>query len=312
MGFLSSVFTAKRKRLIRGLSLLVPLVIFYFLFRNIARDWHELRHYAIDADYRLVFLSFVGFTLSNVYVIWVWTRILKKFSVSFDFATVFSIWTVSTLGKYIPGKGWQFLSIMLLGEKVGISLEVAGTTSILAQILMIVSGVIIAFPIALKYLNAVAFWAIVAAMLLILYPPILNRILLFIARKSGRKAVRVDISPPGVIAFAVLYALSWFLYGISFSLLVKSVGIGGSIVDLYLVRVYISSYLIGLFALFVPGGLGVREGIMAVLLSQTMDGNLASFLSVIARIVVTLSELSLTLVGFYILRRKKLLESLKK
>ncbi len=295
------------KNVLRFIFFLIPIVIFYFLIRNIARDWNELRSYAINANYWIVFLSLLIFTLANLFVIWIWTSILRKFSVTFDFPTVFAIWTVSTLGKYIPGKGWQFLSIMLLGEKLGIGLEVVGTTSILAQLLMIIAGLFIAFPIVIDYLNSPVFGVFVILLFLLLYPPILNKILLYVSRKTGRKVVRIEMGIWQILLFTLLYAASWFLYGVAFSLLVKSVGLSQGVFSLFLTRVYISSYLLGLFAIFVPGGLGVREGVMAVLLSQIMDANVASFISVAARIVVTLSELSLTLIGFCILRKKKLL-----
>jgi uncharacterized membrane protein YbhN (UPF0104 family) len=51
--------------------------------------------------------------------------------------------------------------------------------------------------------------------------------------------------------------------------------------------------LLGLIAIFAPGGLGVREGILVYFLSYVMPGPVAVVLSVLSRLWMTLIETGL-------------------
>jgi hypothetical protein len=294
----------KPKILILRISFaLIPLLILYFLFKNIISDWKEVKNYAVNTNYYLIMLSLLSFSLANSFMIWVWFQILKKFDIKVNFLTSLSIWSISSLGKYIPGKGWQFLGVMYLGEKLGINLEISGASSIMGQIITILTGVLIAFPLVEKYLNLWSLLILIPFILIFLYPPFLNRALLFLARKTGRKFYSFDIKIKEIIFFGLLYTLGWFIFGISFYFLIKSIEASWTFNIFYCTRIYIVSYLLGLFAIFVPGGIGVREGVMMILLKDTLPSYLASYISIIARIVVTIAELFLTLIGIYFLKR---------
>jgi uncharacterized membrane protein YbhN (UPF0104 family) len=58
-----------------------------------------------------------------------------------------------------------------------------------------------------------------------------------------------------------------------------------------IVATFGAAYLIGFLALFAPGGLGVREGIITLLLASYLPGGLPAAVAVAARLWTTAIEL---------------------
>jgi uncharacterized membrane protein YbhN (UPF0104 family) len=60
-----------------------------------------------------------------------------------------------------------------------------------------------------------------------------------------------------------------------------------------------------LIALFAPGGLGIREGVLVYLLSDLIPGSVAVILSVLTRIWMTVIEIALIGVVYLIAQFRK-------
>lgn len=83
---------------------------------------------------------------------------------------------------------------------------------------------------------------------------------------------------------AGFYVAAWVLFGASLSTL--GAGVGGESLNLgEASAVFAVSWLIGFVVIVVPGGLGIREGVMTLLLAPTMGPDLAATVAVLSRLM---------------------------
>ena len=216
-----------------------------------------------------------------------------------------SIFYLSALGRYIPGKVWQLVGLAYLSEGAGIESEVAITASLLSQSLSVVSGIVITAGILTMYMPLYVVVILVLITLFFLYPPVFNKLLNWVSMKVRKTPMELNISLFRIVALFLGYLLAWFFYGFSFYVLFEALEID---ITLYkAIEFFSSSYLLGLLAVFVPGGLGVREGILTILLKKIgVVSSMASFIALLERINITITEIVLGLFGLavFLLKRK--------
>ncbi len=292
-----------RRNLIRLLVLAIPITILYFLLRDIYRNWSQIESYAVNIRYGWLLISYLGFIIANLFMTGIWYVLLKKLKAPIGLGASIAIWSVSILGKYIPGKGWQFVSIVYISRKLGVSYSKSVTASVMGQILAVIAGMIVGFSVLRPYLPPVLLAVLLAGSLIFIFPDFLNRLLGFLGKISGKEIMNIDLTMKDTLTVTFLYLMGWLIFGVSYNFLILSIFPDWGFQVFYSTKVFVSSYLIGLFAIFVPGGLGVREGVMALLLGKTLQPHLASFISLLARLVVTVSEVTLTLYGVCFLKK---------
>ena len=300
------------KRVLKFLLLLIPVIIAYYLLKDIYKNWSLIKGYAVKTNYLYLALSYLSFVVANLFMTGIWFILLKKLKAVVTLPASISIWAVSTLGKYIPGKGWQFVGIVYIAKKLGINYDVSITASLMGQILTIIAGLVISFSIIKTHVAPVFVTIFIAFSLIFIYPKFLNMILDVLRKWTKKNIVHVDLTMRDTLFVTFLYLIGWLVFGLSFNLLLMSILPNWPLNILESAKVYVSSYLVGLFAIFVPGGLGIREGVMAYLLAKSTPGYMASFISVLARLVVTLAELTLTGFGLVYLHKRGISVFLKR
>jgi uncharacterized membrane protein YbhN (UPF0104 family) len=201
------------------------------------------------------------------------------------------IWTISNLGKYIPGKVWALSAMAVMSEARGVSPVVAAAASLLITVINTVVGFVVVAATGARVLDfpTAAIVAIaVAGMAVVLVPPALPKLGEIAGRVLGRELTIPHLAYPAVVAAAFATAAAWVGYGIAFRLFVAGVlGVAPGSIPLY-TAVFAGSYLVGFLALFAPGGVGVREAVMAAGLQR------AGFPTGPAYLVVVASRLWLT------------------
>ena len=205
------------------------------------------------------------------------------------------IWTISNLGRYVPGKVWAMGSMALMVQEHGISGVAAVGSSILIMLINTVAGFVVLAATGAPVLHVptagtVAIIAIGAGVLL---SPQLLPWLGGVAAKLTKREIAIPRLPHRAIWIAALIsAASWVVYGLAFRVLVGGVlGRAPGALGFY-VAVFTGSYLIGFLALIVPGGIGVREVVMGTALRQAgFTTGEAVLLVVASRVWLTILEI---------------------
>jgi uncharacterized membrane protein YbhN (UPF0104 family) len=109
-------------------------------------------------------------------------------------------------------------------------------------------------------------------------------------QRIGRDPVDIRLPFRRILLLFVIYIIAWVIYGSALWCLLRGVGLDAG-VYWEIVASFAAAYLIGFLALFAPGGIGVREGILTLLLTPYLGTGIAALVAVVARLWLTLIEL---------------------
>jgi len=297
----------KTKRiLIRSAQVIVILLIFYFLVKGVIANWDQVKGFDWKFDYPLLILSFVLQMAALFWLVQIWRWILRHTGSTVSYSGLFKVWFFANLGRYLPGKVWQFLGMVYMLEKRGVPPRNTFSTVVLAQTCSVMSGLLIAFAFlgvnlysqflsgnpGLIVVIAIFFLAVIA---LVSYPNLLRKVVNFGLGVLKREKISLDISSKDVIIYILCYSVSWLLFGLAFLVFIKAMAVASFAMYPSLTGAFAFSVNIGFLVLFVPGGIGVREGLLVLLLSTLFPAffpvPVATLISLLARLWVTVAEL---------------------
>lgn len=287
-----------KKSILTLLKITLTFIILYFLYRQVAHHWQEIRAYEWEIHWGYMILSvIVGigtfFVLSTV-----WLRIIAGFGHKLSMTKAFRIFYLSNLGRYIPGKIWQLFGILYLTQKEGIPPERAVASFIFSQMIGIPASLLV-FVLAAQIepkllvdqvaiLGDKSAYLITAAMVavslaIVLWPQKVFAIANVILRKLKRPQAVFTLDKKVALTIFVGYSVSWIMYGTAFWLFTRAVTDGAGCSLVAAVGAFIVAYQIGYLALFAPGGFGPRELILGVMLAPFL-GPIAPAVAIGARL----------------------------
>jgi hypothetical protein len=278
------------------------LLVLYFVVRQFASNWDEIRSTRIEWSIRTLPLVASALVTWLMYAVLIlsWRRFLLEWSQSIPVATAARIWAVSSLGKYIPGKVWAIAGMAVMAQRAGVAPWVATASALLMQALAVGTGVVVVaiagtagLELRYPWIEA-ALWGLAAAsaigVLLLVVPafwsPLMRRLSPTPVRAARATAVTLGIGAN---------LLAWAGYGFAFWLLAHGTL---PVVDLSIrasIGAFTASYLAGLLALLMPGGLVVREGFLVLMLQSSIGLVPATALAVASRLMLTLTELGIAI-----------------
>jgi glycosyltransferase 2 family protein len=286
-------------RRIRALQWILGLAIVGFAVRSLVRNWDDLRSQPLEWSIQ------PGWVILSAIVVWVmyalliaaWRRMLFAWGRGLDPWSAARIWTVSSLGKYLPGKVWAVAGMAVMAQQAGIGAGPATGSAVILQVLAIGTGAAVVGltgygTLKAAYPGAVMGLAVLLAVSagtigLLLWPALVNRVL----RMAGAEAGGMQ-PPAGAVAFGILAnALAWVGYGVALWMLGRGLLPGAGLDLLPAIAVFTASYLAGFLALFAPGGIGVREGVFILMLQGPIGIGAATALAIASRLLLTVTEL---------------------
>ena len=296
----------------RALSLLARLTlavaILYFILKTVLNNWAEVRSYSWDLNPLFLSLSFMVFLGGYIFLAWIWGRVLYYAGHPVSFGVAWDIYFVGNLARYIPGKVWTVALTAYMAERYGVPAVTAGTASVFAQAYSVISSLVIftlffifngtlLHGISLKWTAPI----FVLVLLIFLAPGNLERALNFLLARLGRKQSSMGLDTTGAIKITLLYFLSWLVFGAAFWFFVMAITHDRSLQPFFLTGVFVVSNVTGFLAVFTPGGLGVREGVMGLLLAGYVPAGVGILVAFLLRLVTTMVELCC--VAFVLIRK---------
>jgi len=287
-----------RKLAITSLKIVLTLIILYFLGRQVFRHWQDIRDFQWQVHIGYLLLSILAAQVGLVLFALAWRKIIGSFGHPVSAAEAFKISYLSNLGRYIPGKIWQFFGILYLTGKKGIPAESAGASFVLFQLFTIPASFLV-FVVAAQFapeilIDKVALLGersgyviagvmLLVCVLLVVYPnPVLGLANMILRRlKRPELAFRLDKS----IALQIFigYVFGWIAFGLGYWLMLMAVAPEVSPGPVAAIGIYAVAYQIGYLMLFAPGGFGPREVVMGTLLTPFM-GPIAPAVAIVARL----------------------------
>jgi hypothetical protein len=286
-------------RRIRAIQWLLGIAIVGFAVRSLVRNWDELRAQPLDwsVEPGWLVLSAVVVWLMYGLLIAAWRMMLAAWGRGLDFWSAARIWTVSNLGKYLPGKVWAVAGMAVMAQRAGVGAGPATGSAVILQVLAIGTGATVAILTGWSSLRAVYPGAESGLAALLAVSIMAAGVLLWPA--SVRRVVRMAVpdaaspAPPvGAVVFGIAAnTIAWLGYGVALWLLARGLLPGTGLGLLRAIAVFTASYLAGFLALFAPGGIGVREGVFILMLQGPIGIGAATALAIASRLLLTVTEL---------------------
>lgn len=296
--------------LIQGYVILIVGFVAYFLFGHF--DTLKSYLYRMNLAYLLVAYlpMFAYFILSGM----IWRSLQMSTESHEDNCSLFAWFTVymyGYFGKYVPGKVSLVLGRILFLERYGYSKKSIITASLYEQLLGLINSALISITLFLAsgkldadqlglQLELAAFFVACGLILVLspLFPCFLNMAMKLL--RHGDIDDSYFLPKKNIIYYLSLYSSVTLLGGAGFILFIKS------LYDFpltwenmsYMMAAVNLAGIIGLLAIFVPSGIGVREGVIVLFLKQIIPLELAVLGAVAYRFFVT----SVEIIFFFIVK----------
>jgi hypothetical protein len=188
------------------------------------------------------------------------------------------------LGKYVPGSLWQYASRGAMASGRGIQLR----------------AVAMSFPIEL---SATVYAAAAFSMLLLGWWGTLGLVAVVAVAPVATAVLRARVALRAAAKAAVLYAATWLFIGVSFWMAARAlVRVPLEHLPIY-AGAFAAAWIVGLVAIYAPGGIGVREALLVAILRPRIGTADAFLVAAASRIVFTVADLSAAGLSFLIIRR---------
>jgi hypothetical protein len=288
----------------RVLRAVAGVLVVALAIRTLAGQWEEIRAQGIVWQLDWVWIGASLLLTWAMYLLLVggWRALIVAWGERLPYWTGVRIWLLASLGKYVPGKVWALVGMGVLAQRAGVNGGVAVGSSVVMQLLALATG----GAVAAGFLGATvlddvlpggalaahALAAICLAGSLVVTSPALMG---WIGSRTGQPGSVRAIRPAQLLIAGLPNLIAWLGYGLALVWLLRGT-LGG--VELDWVRAtgaFTASYLAGYLFLLAPGGLGVREGILVLLLQDSIGPGNAVALAATSRLALTVNELGVAL-----------------
>lgn len=231
--------------------------------------------------------------------------IYRRLGAHVTFWAVFRIVTISQLGKYLPGKVLFFGNFYLFSREAGITNPQIGANLTLSMALWLLTAILCSLPVLELLQPALRYSVLILPLfLVILVHPRFLGWLLDIARRFSRR--QRDSTQPDLLSeldaafylqVAFLYLAAWGLAGLgAYCCLTALVPAALGTYPLVLASIALGT-VAGFLVLFAPVGLGVREGIGALVLMPAVGADVALLSMLLLRGITVTVDLLLALLA---------------
>jgi len=253
--------------------------------------WHEVRRLSAP----VVLLAFALNLCGLVCSLMVWREMLADLGSRLSIAEAWRIMYVGQLAKYIPGSIWPVLAQSELGADRGIPRSRSALSVLLCYGVMTCSGAIVAaitLPFATARTSAQYLWVliVVPVSIVVLSPPVLNRLLNLVLRLARQPALQERVSFTGLARTMVWAMAGWLFNGLMVYVLMRQLAGHPQGTLLVSFGAYSLSWAAGFLAVFAPAGAGVREAVMVAVLGTRTTTAIALTIALVTRATAVLCD----------------------
>jgi len=278
------------------LLILIISAVTWFILHN----FNEIARYNFRIKWPYLILAFLFVNAAYLVTVFIWTRLAMSFGLNAPILSAGKAWFVSQLGKYVPGK--VTLLLVRLDAYRGYSKRKITVATGIEYIAMLASASVLslvalasAFQIVPYYIRWFAGVGTILFLFLI-WPPLslhfINLILKFLKREQ------IEEFPPYglLLRFVGAYVFAGLLQGMGLIFILNSLSPVDFRYFLIITGTYEVAGLIGIAAVFAPSGIGVREGVLFLVLPAFIPMPAVIIGTIAMRLIATFTELFLAFV----------------
>lgn len=278
-------------------------------WRALADNWDEVSRRGLSFDWSwlaVLVLFAVAVPVSGL----LWGLIVRRLEPGTPVGAreAMAVHSSSWLLKYIPGQVGSLLNKVLWGQRKGISRLLVVISFVYENVFLQLASIVPSIVILVLAAGVGVFQDNAGAVLLPLLAivplvavsnrAVFSRLLRFAGRRFAKDGIPDNyfLRTPDTLLFQLAFVVPRIINGVGFVLLAASIAPIGPEDWLPLAATYAFAGAIGILAVFVPSGLGVREAVIVIFASQFLSLPDAIILSLLARLVSTLADALIALI----------------
>ncbi|HEY3534755.1 MAG TPA: lysylphosphatidylglycerol synthase domain-containing protein [Pedococcus sp.] len=308
-----------RRRLLSALRIALAVLVTAAVVFAVAKNWTEVSADLRRMDVGTVALAgFLG-CLPPLLTLFAWRRLLAELGSPIHMAPAGGIFFVGQLGKYVPGSVWAIVAQAEMAARLHVPRRRTAVTGLLNVGLAAVCGFIVGFPslplLLSRKATSTAGWVLVLVLpllVLVLWPRLLNWAVALGLRVLRREPLEHELSGRAVLFTVGVFVLSWLCSGLSVFVIAHSIaGPGTDTGRLALATVsgFALAAAVSMFTVVLPAGVGLREGLLVLLLGPVISVPAAAAVVVVARFLTVLADVVFAGLGWAWARRHHLVTS---
>jgi len=282
------------KRFYSNLLLLAVLigVTFYVL-----HTFNEMAafHYQLKVSSLVLSLFFLALTYPLSILIWI--LIAGGFGLRTSFFSAARIWSLSQLGKYLPGKaGLILLRLDAYPPDAKKGVLMATGVETVAALSSACLWVLIAMAFLPTLIPPYVRYAAVAGIILfffILYPPVLKKSANGVLKLLGRAPIELIPSYKLMLSMVMANMLIGLPYGLGLFFAFQALHEISWTYFLTIVGAFYVADVVSIAAFFAPAGIGVREGVIFLILPAFIPKEVVILAALLIRLMSVIIEISL-------------------
>ncbi|WP_336923860.1 lysylphosphatidylglycerol synthase domain-containing protein [Aquipuribacter sp. SD81] len=252
------------------------------------------------------------FTVGNVLLsAAAWRSVLADLGSRLGAGPTAHVFLVGQLGKYLPGSLWHVVAQVELAADHGVSRRRSASATVVHVVVVFATALVLGvsgFALVPDLLPGGYSWValLVVPLLVLLWPPVLNRVLARVLALARRPPLEHTISHRGAWRTTGLAFASWLSIGAQTVVLVSRVGDIGLSVRLVVLGVtaFALAWCVGFVTVISPAGAGAREAALVLMLSGVMSPGRALLVAVVSRVLMTAADLGLAGAALVVERRR--------
>ena len=283
----------KNKRIIIGWVIVV--LIFAIIGKELYTHWDEIPFERLEFNYYFLLLSGIFYGLAFLVGAFAWKYNLMTLNEKISYKNSLEILSLTQLGRYLPGKIWFAVGRAWMGKHKGIKEHNVIISVILETVIIFLAAflVFLTFGVPLANYKFLPYFSVPLFLFfgfLFIQPKIFAHAINFGLRLLKKNPIAFSLNYYQIFLLLLFYLVIWILYGVSFYLLIRSFyNIPLSMVA-PLTGIHAFAWIIGFISLLTPGGLGVREGALSLLLTFYLPTSLGIPVALLARAWCTIIE----------------------
>jgi hypothetical protein len=240
-----------------------------------------------------------------------WYGLLRSLNQHIDRRRARSIWCTSGLARYTPGSVLLPMVRVAMSEPEGVPKRIC-LASVIYEVALLLTGAVVVGAYAavrapefdgqpIRYVVLVLPVIAIAA----LHPKVFRRLADAALVRLGRERLPVALPMGRLLGFVGLYSITWVLAGFALYALIHGVHPVEPDDLLIVIGAPAVGYVAAMLAFMIPGGIGAREGAVAVVLSATLPVAVGVAVAVALRLLQMIVELACAAITPLLARRAR-------
>ena len=303
MHFLRSIPWRRWRKPLQALAIVIILV---FWAQALASNWQELSHFSWQVSWPWLLACLALLLVQAILLASIWWRALWVMGAPVSWRLGASLWLKTQLARYVPGGIWDIAGRLALGHEAGISVRAMSASIVLEMALQVLSAsIFLLVGLMLRadaqpslYLPLAALTLL--ASLVILMPPVFRRLINWGLRLLHREPLDIQVTYGDMLTLFGARLLGHLMLGIGFVFFARGVTVITWQQAPAMIAAFVGAWLIGFLALVVPMGIGVREGVLALLLQHQFPFGVIGVIALGYRTWMLVRDLIAALIGVWL------------